>query len=636
MSEGFILNDPGFVIELGTMAAAARTSLYALQLDSTLVRRDQRARATRSVRRSAGAARGARDAGGRGARRPVQRHRHRKALFERIESELSGYYLLGVESDPKDRDGKAASDSRRRPRKGAIVRSRRQLLNTPAERRANRNRRQAAAAALSSPLISSALPLRVASFALQGPERDKVQLLIHADIGNDYPASKVASVGYVISDQNGKVIADTALDMRLLPVMNGVPSALQYTTGASLPPGDYTLKLAVAEGDRVGTVEHVIHAALPTADTLTFSELMVGGPLERRRDCCRRRSATRSRSARSTATSKPTGRVLRRQRGVRNRHRRGRAGAAQRRRAAARRGRDPGDLHERDAGPPAAARQVRAARHRLGRQPIDQDADARLRDRAAQSADDVGGWPRRAGPRRRRALPAGRRSNRCRPAFQREDAVDRETLAPFRERTPPEVKDAFEQGVAFLAAGDYPKAEVAFKTRHPAGGRQHAGAGVSRRVVCRRPATTSRPPARGRPRSSTATTCRRSTNGSAARSCAPTTSRKRARCSRKPRASGRPTCASPSRWRCSTRRSAADGRPCARSNDTSSDRTDDRDAYYVAVQWLYTLHSTGAVVHSRAQDVQLAREYAAAYEQASGPQVPLVKQWIGFLEGEKP
>jgi predicted Zn-dependent protease len=66
-----------------------------------------------------------------------------------------------------------------------------------------------------------------------------------------------------------------------------------------------------------------------------------------------------------------------------------------------------------------------------------------------------------------------------------------------------------------------------------------------------------------------------------------------------------------------------------------SDRTDDRDAYYVAVQWLYTLHSTGAVVHSRAQDVQLAREYAAAYEQASGPQVPLVKQWIGFLEGEK-
>ena len=44
--------------------------------------------------------------------------------------------------------------------------------------------------------------------------------------------------------------------------MNGVPSALQFSGGASLPPGDYTLKLAVAEGDRVGTVEHTIHAGV--------------------------------------------------------------------------------------------------------------------------------------------------------------------------------------------------------------------------------------------------------------------------------------------------------------------------------------------------------------------------------------
>ena len=68
--------------------------------------------------------------------------------------------------------------------------------------------------------------------------------------------------------------------MRLLPVMNGVPSPLQYTAGASLPPGDYTLKLAVAEGERVGSVEHAMHAALPAASGLTLSELMVGGPIE--------------------------------------------------------------------------------------------------------------------------------------------------------------------------------------------------------------------------------------------------------------------------------------------------------------------------------------------------------------------
>ena len=66
-----------------------------------------------------------------------------------------------------------------------------------------------------------------------------------------------------------------------------------------------------------------------------------------------------------------------------------------------------------------------------------------------------------------------------------------------------------------------------------------------------------------------------------------------------------------------------------------SDRDDDRDAYYLGVQWLYTVHAAGAVVHNRAQDLRLAHDYAAAYEKASGPQLPLVKQWVGYLESEK-
>src|SRR5260370_28806456 len=93
------------------------------------------------------------------------------------------------------------------------------------------------AAALSSPLLSSALPLRVAAFSLQGPERDKVQLLIHAEIGSDYPSPRVVSAGYVIADRNGKQFDTKALDARVAPVMIGVPSALQYTAAARLPPG---------------------------------------------------------------------------------------------------------------------------------------------------------------------------------------------------------------------------------------------------------------------------------------------------------------------------------------------------------------------------------------------------------------
>ena len=93
--------------------------------------------------------------------------------------------------------------------------------------------------------------------------------------------------------------------------MTGVPSPLQYTAGASLPPGDYTLKFAVVEGDRVGTVEHTIHAALAAAGGLTLSELMVGGPTEVGRAAAGRRSATRQASARCTAISKRTARARR-------------------------------------------------------------------------------------------------------------------------------------------------------------------------------------------------------------------------------------------------------------------------------------------------------------------------------------
>jgi thioredoxin-like negative regulator of GroEL len=163
-------------------------------------------------------------------------------------------------------------------RKGVSVRSRRALLAST-ETRAPRNAREAVIAALQTPLPLSALPLRVATYSLQGPEAEKVQLLIHADVGTDYAASRVVSLGYLISDTEGRVVDSQVANARLQPVMNGVPSALQFAGGASLPAGDYLMKLAVAEGDRVGTVEHTIHAGVSPAGVLRVSDLMVGGPV---------------------------------------------------------------------------------------------------------------------------------------------------------------------------------------------------------------------------------------------------------------------------------------------------------------------------------------------------------------------
>jgi VWFA-related protein len=635
ISEGFVLSDEAMIMELGTMAAEARTSLYALKLDNQMFDiadarmpvnpfADRQAR-SEGLELLAGAARGTLfTVTGTG-----------QSLFERIESELSGYYLLGVESDAKDKDGKSHSVRIDVPRRGALVRSRRHLLNTPADRRARAARlpRQAVAAALGSPLLASALPLRVASFALQGPEQDKVQLLIHADVGADYPASKVVSVGYLITDASGRIVDSKSADMRLLPVMSGVPSALQYTAGASVPPGDYTLKLAVVEGERVGTVEHTIHAALPTAGPLSLSELMVGGPL------------------------------------------------------------DVGELLTPTIGYQITFGTVHGYLEAYGEN-ID---DMTMEYEVAASADapallNVDVPPRPAGDRRviftkvmpAHALPPGKYVLRAilsvagksiktltrgfelaapkvlltsaeglggeksvdaelflpvddkamSPAFHVEAAVEDATLAPFRERIADSVKAAFDQGIVHLAAGDYPKAEGSFKRAIEP--EVDATAPLAFMAVAFAAAGHDREAASAWQTALVDGTdfpqiyhwlgdaLLRSHDFGEARSIFE-------------EAAGKwpsdPRFSKPLAMLYGT---FGKGREAVRTLERYlEERQDDRDAYFYAVQWIYTVHAGGALVHTRAEDLKRAHEYADAYARANGPQLALVKQWIQYLDDEK-
>jgi len=240
VSEGFITDDrQQAVLEFGALASAARTTIYTLKLDDSLfttsadnARMPTALSADRMVRAEgleqlAAVTRGSLfNVIGTGA-----------GVFERIESELGGYYLIGVDSTPSDKDGKAHPIRVDVSRRGLTVRARRALVAVPDEVKP-RNSREAMVAALTTPLPISALPLRVASFSLKGPESGRLQLLIHADVGTDYAAPRVVTLGYTISDASGRVVETQASDARLAPVMNGVPSPLQFSAGASLPPGD--------------------------------------------------------------------------------------------------------------------------------------------------------------------------------------------------------------------------------------------------------------------------------------------------------------------------------------------------------------------------------------------------------------
>ena len=70
----------------------------------------------------------------------------------------------------------------------------------------------------------------------------------------------------------------------MAPASPGVPSPLSFSAGAALPAGDYVLKLAAAEGNKVGSIEAPIHVSLVDAGALKLSDLTVGGPVPSGRD----------------------------------------------------------------------------------------------------------------------------------------------------------------------------------------------------------------------------------------------------------------------------------------------------------------------------------------------------------------
>jgi tetratricopeptide (TPR) repeat protein len=59
---------------------------------------------------------------------------------------------------------------------------------------------------------------------------------------------------------------------------------------------------------------------------------------------------------------------------------------------------------------------------------------------------------------------------------------------------------------------------------------------------------------------------------------------------------------------------------------------DDYETLSLGVEWMFHLHSAGAVARTPIDDLNLARGWADAYTKSKGPQVALVKEWMTALE----
>lgn len=639
VSEGFPIDDERSTIsEIGALAGLARTSIYALRLDNRLfdiadptlptMPAFERAMLVDSMESLAGASRGASFAmNGNGT-----------IAFDRIESELSGYYMIGVESATTDKNGESHPIRVEVKRKGATVRFRR-ILKDDRMDPALRSPRQVVAAALGTPLPMSALPLKAASFSLQGPERGRVQLLIHTDIGSGYTEQARVALSYYIADQNGRVVDSRSIDAPLPPVMKGVPSPLQYVTGASLPPGEYTFKRAAADGDKIGTVEHTFHADLPETGGVIFSDLIVGGPVDSRdvdHPSVGHLISFGSVQGYLEVYGSDVGRLVTRF-----------------------------ELAASVDGPALADKDVRGSRMRDDRYvfsellPTRQLPPGRYVVRAVVS--DTGGEgvkPIRTLTRSFEVAPppilmtsaggVGLSSTPLsdlylpvdetmfRRPFAKTDVLAPATLKTFRDRVPPASMQAFDQAIAAFQSGDLPTAETTLKSAvqaesdstavlnylgavYAAAGQDVAAAGAWQTALV---------------------------NGSDLPDLYVWLGDALMRAHNLAQARGVleeavlqwPTDARFTKPLALTYATFGQGREAVRMLERHlTANPTDRDAQAMAVEWLYHLRVLGATAHSRSEDLALARRYANDYLKGGkgNQQTALVRQWLTYMESNK-
>jgi VWFA-related protein len=635
ITEGFVLDDqhPSFS-QINNLAAAARTSIYVMKLDEQLfditeartpdptTRFDDRMEKSIGVELLASATRGS----------LFNIVNSGDFAFERIEAELSGQYLLGVESNPLDKDGKAHSIDVSVNRRGVTVRSRRQLTMRPDDNRP-RTARETVLAGLTSPLPLSALPLRVATFALQGQGRDgKVQLLIHADVGVNYTTTRPLSLGYMFTDKDGRIVESQTASARLKPMLDGVPSPLQFTGGAALPPGDYTLKIAVVDGDLAGSLEHPVHATLLNAGDISLSELMVGGPVDPAevRPTVGHTVSFGNLQAYMEAYGAPV-------KGLKVRYE-----------IAANPDGDAilaADVSPRAAGderaifnrvlpvrqlPPGSyvLRAVLTADAGLAKNPLGLVRPFEIAPPAVlmTSADSA---PPAAPSANELFLPVGEEVF-DRP-FDRSVMGRAPTLQAFRSRVAEPYAETFDKGVAALEAGDYPTAETSFK------------AAITPSEDSTAPLTylAATFAASGHDREAASAWQTALIEGAEIPEIflwlGDTLLRvhdlPHARAILEEAVGKWPTDARFAKPLAMLYATMGLGREAVRTMQRHLEaQPADVDGLFMGVEWIYNLHTLGAVARSKPEDVKMARTYAGAYERAKGPQVALLKQWIEFLD----
>lgn len=275
VSEGLVFEGLGSETdELGQAAADARASLDVLLLDvprfdasqallPTTPREDRDLQVS-GLEMLAGAARGG----------LYRINTSADYAFDRISHSLDGYYLLGVEAKPDDKNGKRHRIGVKSTRRGVSIRSRRTFVTalsaragTPAD---------AVSQALRSPLPVNDLPLKIATWTYKDPGSSKIRVLVSAEVERLVDQSLDYTVGVVIANKDGRGLGQPVEVKKLAP-KTGDDGAAVFSSMLTVDPGQYRVVVSMADSEgRVGSVSRGVTAFQMDGPGISVGDLMLG------------------------------------------------------------------------------------------------------------------------------------------------------------------------------------------------------------------------------------------------------------------------------------------------------------------------------------------------------------------------
>lgn len=186
--------------------------------------------------------------------------------FDRIASELTFFYQLGVEAIAGDADGKTHRIEVTVSRPGAKVRA---PTETAVRPHTPRTPVDTLKAALAEPTDVTELPLEVATYVTHSHDPSKVRVVI-ATAAPDSAQPAPTLWGSTVMDGH-KVVGAVGSNVEA-----DAPVPWASTGTVEVAPGTYRLRTAIVSGDRVGTLELPLPAGLRAMGEARASDLIVG------------------------------------------------------------------------------------------------------------------------------------------------------------------------------------------------------------------------------------------------------------------------------------------------------------------------------------------------------------------------